>query len=242
MHDDVKPNDPREWTKNWAGGSCFTGFASYPHDGRETLWEPYERLVPTQTVGEFLDAYFMAMGAPGARYYHEVPDDILSYLSQRVMALPLDAPSEAKIDRFGRVTKRSEQGIMKAKGSPLIIRKKDSSGHEHGADGKFVGAGGVTTSAKRLRTHEPGFFSGGQACGKQEGEHGKCSNRRTITMMHEQDGHVFRDARCDHHALMVAAYAVRHGHMDPKHMGDVFGEHEVPKTIAQERAQKETPA
>lgn len=112
-----------------------------------------------------------------------------------------------------------------------IFKVKDASGHDHAPDGKFVGKGGITTTAKRLRAHEDGHFTGGKKCGRES-----CNDRRTFTLEHHQDGHLFRSARCDYHAQSESHYNVRHGHMDPKNMTENFGASETPKTIDQEKA------
>jgi hypothetical protein len=103
---DVIPNNPREWGKIWNEGSNATANACYPLDGRETIWEPYERLVSTATVGDYRDALDVALGVPTSRYYESVPEDLFAYLNQRVIGGQgldlLDA--DAKIDRFGRIS------------------------------------------------------------------------------------------------------------------------------------------
>jgi hypothetical protein len=57
---DTKANDPEEWGKEWTDMSqkLDTGHinSSYPTDGRDTIYPPYERIAPTGTIAEYFAA------------------------------------------------------------------------------------------------------------------------------------------------------------------------------------------
>jgi hypothetical protein len=90
-------NNRNEWKRNWTNGAAMNSNATYPLDGRETIYEPYEKYVRgTQTVGDYLDAY---------EHMHDpsLPDDYADYVLQRVLDLPVMVDPYKKIDRWGRI-------------------------------------------------------------------------------------------------------------------------------------------
>lgn len=97
----MQVNRPAEWGHEFTAG--ISGLhPTYPTDGRETIFEPYEALAPTDTVGRYLSAADRV-----ARGDDDLPEDFGAYLAQRV---PSDRhfgtssiPFETKIDRFGRL-------------------------------------------------------------------------------------------------------------------------------------------
>jgi hypothetical protein len=100
----IRKNDPGEWQRTWLPeGMSNSGSATYPRDGRETIYDPYEVHAPTTTVGGYLAAVAAAMPhgtPPPARF----PEDFAYYLLQRTPTLfGLEHyPPETPIDRFGR--------------------------------------------------------------------------------------------------------------------------------------------
>jgi hypothetical protein len=94
-----KPNVPAEWDTAWP--SIVNHQKTWwPIDGRETIYEPYERFASTTTVGELRSALArVAAGDPA------LPADFASYLRQRC---PTDAdglPDDTSIDERGRFSK-----------------------------------------------------------------------------------------------------------------------------------------
>lgn len=75
------------------------------------------------------------------------------------------------------------------------------------------------TTAKRLRDHEDGTFSGGKKC-RREG----CSDRRTILVSHTDGPYAFKQFECDYHGEVAMRYALRHGEATPENVRQVFPE------------------
>lgn len=99
-------NDPAEWRRVWrAEDECSTGSATYPRDGRETIFDEYETFMPTTTVGAYLNAVDAAMPPGEAFPDPALPADFIHYLLQRAPTLfRLERfGADAAIDRFGRV-------------------------------------------------------------------------------------------------------------------------------------------
>lgn len=90
-----------------ACGTC----ASYPTDGRETIYAPYEQFARTDTVDAFLNVYNYLYGEPHWGEY-ALPENFMDYLQQRTLSI--DAVREAhkldRIDEFGKIV-RTERGL-----------------------------------------------------------------------------------------------------------------------------------
>ncbi len=97
-----KANEPTEWTKEWTRGVSGV-HPTYPTDGRETVYEPFERVAPTDTVRAYLKAALRA-----SRGDKGLPAGFQDYLTQRVPTAvhfgSQSVPLECGIDRCGRVT------------------------------------------------------------------------------------------------------------------------------------------
>lgn len=93
-----------EWGKAWQDqGVSTTGSATYPLDGRETIYPSYEAVMPTGTVGEFLAALNRTFAETPPE---GVPDDFWLYLRQRVPTWVglNELPAETPIDEYGRIS------------------------------------------------------------------------------------------------------------------------------------------
>ena len=108
-------NNPAEWRKDWKDPDMVCGpWPTFPTDGRETIYEPYEAYMPTTTVGEFLAAYKRTIGYdPGddpeaPAQPPGMPADFGAYLLQRVPGTwGLDEyPADTPISRTGRLVPR----------------------------------------------------------------------------------------------------------------------------------------
>jgi hypothetical protein len=51
--DAVAPNVPAEWHRVWSLGQSGI-HPTFPLDGRETIYDPYEEYAPTTTVRDYL--------------------------------------------------------------------------------------------------------------------------------------------------------------------------------------------
>lgn len=96
-----QPNVPGDWHRVW-DDSISGVHPTYPTDGRETIFEPYETHAPTNTVGGYLKAARRV-----ADRDPDLPRDFDAYLTQRVpstvhFGTPI-APFEHVIDRHGGV-------------------------------------------------------------------------------------------------------------------------------------------
>jgi len=93
-------NNRKEWRRNWIANMNTNTNATYPLDGRETIYEPYEKFLRgTATVGDYLEAYDKVFNDGTV----DVPADYGDYLLQRVEDLPIMVDSMNKIDRWGRI-------------------------------------------------------------------------------------------------------------------------------------------
>ena len=96
-------NLPGEWKRQWHDGSLSGVHPTFPTDGRETLYPPYEREAPTDTVADYLRAAFRAH-----RNDPDLPPDYNAYLTQRVPTTlhfgTAHVPLESTIDAHGFTT------------------------------------------------------------------------------------------------------------------------------------------
>jgi hypothetical protein len=104
-------NNRDQWKHDWTRGIATNTNATYPLDGRETIYPPYERYGSTETVGGYLDAYKRATEGESG-----LPSDYVDYILQRVSNLPINVDPMNKIDRWGRV----EGGYSQPVASPEI--------------------------------------------------------------------------------------------------------------------------
>jgi hypothetical protein len=89
-------NDPAEWRRFWDHGITDVN-PWWPIDGRETVYDPYEALAPTDTVGAYREAVARVEARDGS-----LPADFAHYLAQRLPgALSDDADDACPIDRRG---------------------------------------------------------------------------------------------------------------------------------------------
>lgn len=101
----VKKNDPTEWTRSWHQDDDpldMYGSDTFPRDGRETIFDPYEALAPTTTVGEYALASQRVEDGDMT-----LPADFGDYLQQRVQSpwwMMRSCELDYKINRFGDVT------------------------------------------------------------------------------------------------------------------------------------------
>jgi hypothetical protein len=102
----VTPNEPSAWTKDWTTGVSGV-HPTYPTDGRETIYDPYEEYAPTDTVRNYVRAMVRVANAD-----QDLPPRFNDYLSQRVpstLYFGTDrAPLDLEIDRCGRLRKYQE--------------------------------------------------------------------------------------------------------------------------------------
>jgi hypothetical protein len=105
-----KKNVPAEWSRSWQKSDDpldMYGSATYPRDGRETIFDPFEAFACTSTVGDFLIAYQRAeRGDP------TLPDGFQHYLRQRTSnpeRIFFVCEPDDRIDRFGDVVKRRRE-------------------------------------------------------------------------------------------------------------------------------------
>jgi hypothetical protein len=100
-------NDPREWSRWWIGQASCSVNPFFPRDGRETIYQPYERFARTDTVGAYLDvsAYLCAQGGPHRSAYRKLPDDFCHYLGQRIPwnQCLWECNQANRIDAFGMI-------------------------------------------------------------------------------------------------------------------------------------------
>ena len=95
-------NDQKVWRTRWVFPEHFkhAGHINpyYPTDGRETIYDPYEAIAPTKTVGEYHDASERAMSGDPA-----LPKDYRAYLAQRIQERNQirGLPRETPLDRRG---------------------------------------------------------------------------------------------------------------------------------------------
>ena len=102
-----RQNDPALWNRRWVDGlekRDHTGIVNpyYPTDGRDTIYDPYEKIAPTKTVGEYLAAFERVENRDAPP---EWPKDFGAYLSQRTEWPPeqlRQMPPETALDRRGR--------------------------------------------------------------------------------------------------------------------------------------------
>ncbi len=71
-------NDPNDWGKSSEPQQSHL-HATYPLDGRDTIYEPYENIAPTDTVGRYLAAAARVQARDP-----NLPRDFGAYLAQRV--------------------------------------------------------------------------------------------------------------------------------------------------------------
>jgi hypothetical protein len=93
-----------EWGRLWQDPAISTtGSVTYPPDGRETIYPPYEEIMSTGTVGEYLEALHRIFDE--RPYPKGVPDDFYLYLRQRVPTWVglKELPPKTPIDAFGHV-------------------------------------------------------------------------------------------------------------------------------------------
>jgi len=91
-------NQPDDWHVPFA--KDFVGInATFPLDGRETIFDPYEAFCPTDTVARFTVALTRVRGRDA-----DLPHDFDLYLAQRIpSAAFLSALSPlTAIDRYGK--------------------------------------------------------------------------------------------------------------------------------------------
>lgn len=118
-------NIPADWATAHKGapGVIDEMNATWPRDGRETLYPPYEQYAPTTTVGDYFEAqdrcakdFENVMKGQKAHF----PLDFTLYLAQRVQSAWTlrQYPDDTKIDKYGRVSGEGDPGEM-SKGQRL---------------------------------------------------------------------------------------------------------------------------